>query len=167
MNTKTQPVSNVKWVARDTLRANDYNPNHVAPAELELLRLSLLADGWTQPLVATPDGEIIDGFHRWLVAEDPELAGMTGGKVPVIYLTGRTPAERIASTIRHNRARGVHAVEEMGAIVRRLMATEGVTWDAVRRELGMEEEELDRLADVAGMTVRGAGEGFGEGWNAG
>jgi ParB-like chromosome segregation protein Spo0J len=79
-----QPVSSVRWIPRDQLQANDYNPNHVAPPELELLAISIREDGWSQPIVVTPDLEIVDGFHRWTVSARPEIADMTGRLVPVV-----------------------------------------------------------------------------------
>lgn len=154
------------WLPRDRLRANLYNPNRVAPPELDLLRLSLLADGWTQPLVARPDGdglEIVDGFHRWTLAAEPEVAALTGGLVPVVLLA-RGPADQMASTIRHNRARGLHGVLRMAEIVRALLEAHGWSGEAVARALGMEDEEVRRLADRAGLPARHADRELGRGW---
>lgn len=160
-----QPVGEVQWLPRDALRANDYNPNHVPPPELALLRESLLQDGWTQPIVARRDGEIVDGYHRWLVSADPDVAALTGGLVPVVYLrAGLTEAEQVAATIRHNRARGEHGVLRMADIVRRLVDTGQVTRDGLEQMLGMEPEEVERLYDRGAMVKRGAGDTFGEGW---
>ena len=118
---RTQPVSSVEWTDPKTLRANFYNPNHVAPPELELLKLSILEDGWTQPIVAREDGEIVDGYHRfYLATHDREVAALTKGMVPVVRLTPRSNADQMMSTIRHNRARGTHGVLKMADIVRRL-----------------------------------------------
>lgn len=160
-----QPVSAVEWVPRDTLRANGYNPNHVAPAELALLRTSILADGWTQPIVARADGEIVDGFHRWTVAANPLIAAMTGGLVPVVRLRADlSPEEQIAATIRHNRARGVHGILPMAEIVRAMMDEHGLTPAGLTHVLGMEEEEIERLYDRGGMTERGSTPALGRGW---
>ena len=116
-----QPVSEIEWVEANTLRANDYNPNQVFIPELKLLKLSILEDGWTQPIVARVDGEIVDGFHRWkLATEDKQIRAMTGGKVPVAWIREIDPAHQRMSTIRHNRARGSHHVLKMAAIIQDL-----------------------------------------------
>src|SRR5689334_9004886 len=108
---EVQPLSRVEWLPREALHSNDYNPNRVPPTELDLLKTSILEDGWTQPIVARLSGEIVDGFHRWTVSADPQIAAMTGGLVPVVRLPDDTPLEQqMAATIRHNRARGAHAV---------------------------------------------------------
>ena len=162
--TDSQPVSAVQWVPRGRLRSNLYNPNSVAPAELELLKLSILEDGWTQPIVALPDMTIVDGFHRWTVSADPHIRAMTDGLVPVVVIQADTN-HRMASTIRHNRARGTHAVLKMAEIVRSMVES-GMDHAEVCRRLGMEDEELERLLDRAGMTVRGTAgvNGFGKAW---
>ncbi len=150
-----QPVSHVQWVDRDTLRANDYNPNRVAPPELDLLKRSILEDGWTQPIVIRDGGEIVDGFHRWLVSDDPEVRALTGGLVPVVPLRAEVdPVHQRMSTIRHNRARGTHAIARMADIVAELVEAGALT-DAVARErLGMEAEEVHRLAERGDMRQR-------------
>lgn len=163
--TKDQPVSQVVWITRDMLRANDYNPNHVAPAELRLLKKSILSSGWTQPIVCRRDGEIVDGYHRYTVAADPDVAALTAGLVPVVYLSPTTPvAEQMEATVRHNRARGQHTVLAMATLLRRLVEDEGVDPDTLIADLGMEDEEIERLMDRAGMPVRVGQEGLGEGW---
>ncbi len=160
-----QPVSNVRWVPWDTLRANDYNPNHQAPPEYRLLKVSILTSGWTQPIVIRDDGEIVDGFHRWLlVDEDSEVRGMTMGWVPVVNLTETDPAEQRMATIRHNRARGVHAVIPMADIVRDLVDDHGVDPAQLEDLLQMDFEEVDRLYDRGDMTKRGASAEFNKGW---
>jgi ParB-like chromosome segregation protein Spo0J len=162
--TQAQPVSQVRWLPRGQLRANAYNPNAVAPAELELLKLSILEDGWTQPIVVLPDQTIVDGFHRWTVSADPRLRAMTDGLVPVVTIEA-DPLHRMMSTIRHNRARGTHAVLRMADIVRGMVEA-GMDQAEVCRRLGMEDEELERLLDRAGMTVRGTNGAvtFGRAW---
>jgi ParB-like chromosome segregation protein Spo0J len=164
MSTDKQPVSHVQWVARGKLKANSYNPNKVAPPELDLLRLSIQEDGWTQPIVVLPDHTIIDGFHRWTVSADPAVRAMTGGLVPVVTVDA-DPVHRMMSTVRHNRARGTHAVLRMAEIVRG-MAESGLSADEICTRLGMEDEELERLLDRSGMTVRGTAgvNGFGRAW---
>ncbi|MBC8724562.1 ParB-like nuclease domain-containing protein [Paraburkholderia sp. 31.1] len=162
-------VSRVKWVHRDCVRANDYNPNRVAPPELELLVLSILEDGFTQPLVVLRDGSgylLIDGFHRWLVSDDARIRERYGGFVPAAEIEA-DPVHRMMSTIRHNRARGTHAVIPMAGIVRTILEA-GVPVAQVERGLGMEAEEVDRLADRSGMPERVgkrlAKEAFGRAW---
>lgn len=159
---ENQPVGRVEWVDRATLKPNHYNPNHVAPPELELLITSITEDGWTQPIVALEDGTIVDGFHRYTVSADPRLQAMTGGLVPVVRVQ-LDPTHRMMSTIRHNRARGEHGVLPMANIVR-TMVQDGVAQDEIQKRLGMEDEEVERLLDRSGMTVRGAAEGFGRAW---
>jgi len=157
-----QPLDDLRWVARDKLKANDYNPNKVAPPELELLAISILEDGWSQPIVVTDEMEIVDGFHRWTVAARPEIADKTEGLVPVVVLE-RDQSHRMMSTIRHNRARGTHHVLKMADIVRTLVEA-GLNEDEIQSRLQMDGEEVERLLDRSGMTVRGAGDGFGREW---
>jgi ParB-like chromosome segregation protein Spo0J len=159
------PVSHVVWVPANTLHANDYNPNHVAPPEMALLKLSIMEDGFTQPIVARPDGEIVDGFHRWtLGSTDADLIARYGGYVPVVRLRPADAAHQRMSTIRHNRARGNHAVVRMAEIVRELAGTMGLDPVEIGRRLGMEDEEVERLQDASGMIGRGSADTFGKGW---
>lgn len=162
--TDNQPISGIRWLDRRDLRPNSYNPNHVAPPELDLLALSILEDGWTQPIVALSDGTIVDGFHRWTVSARPDIAALTGRLVPVVVISA-DPAHRMMSTIRHNRARGTHAVLKMAEIVRSMRAA-GLPGEEICRRLGMEDEELERLLDRAGMPVRGTAsvQGFARAW---
>jgi hypothetical protein len=155
----------IEWVDRDRLRANDYNPNKVARPEMRLLRRSILADGWTQPIVVREDGdhfEIVDGFHRWTISKDKTVSALTDGMVPIVRITP-DPASQRASTVRHNRARGTHYVVSMADIVAEL-ASAG--WDSARigDELGMDPEEVDRLAMRGNMVERGGQPEFGRGW---
>lgn len=159
------PVATVRWIDRDQLRANDYNPNHVAPMEMELLATSIVEDGWTQPIVIRSNGEIVDGFHRWTVSGRDDVRALTDGLVPVVVLADDVSADhQRMSTIRHNRARGTHHVLRMAEIVRDLIDDKGVPREEVARRLQMEEEEVERLYDARGMNERGAGEGFNAGW---
>lgn len=167
---KGQPVSRVRWLPREKLRANSYNPNVVASPELALLVTSILEDGWTQPIVTLPQGEdsmfqIVDGFHRWTVAADPRVAALTGGQVPTVQVL-LDPVHRMMSTIRHNRARGTHAVVRMAEIVRGMVA-EGVPAREIQKRLGMEREEVQRLVNRAGMpakVTKGQGGAFNRAW---
>ena len=158
-------MSAVEWVPRDTLRANDYNPNHVAPLELELLKVSLLEDGWTQPIVIRDGGEIVDGFHRWLCSGDPRIGDLTGGLVPVVKLPAdMEPAQQRMATIRHNRARGVHGIVKMADIVSDMVKELGVPEAEVVRRLGMERDEVQRLLDHGDMLQRHGDGEFSKGW---
>jgi ParB-like chromosome segregation protein Spo0J len=161
----TDPVSHVEWVDRSTLNANDYNPNRVAPPELELLILSILEDGWTQPIVILPDGTIVDGFHRYFVSTDERLMARYRGYVPVVRCS-LDPVHSRMSTIRHNRARGTHAILPMADIVTRMLK-DGVAAEAIMRRLGMEDEELIRLSTALGMPELTAGPEFGRAWSPG
>lgn len=162
---KNQPVDSLKWVHRDTLEANDYNPNHVPPAEKRLLKISLLEDGWTQPIVIGSDGKtIIDGFHRWSLSADKEVAAMTDGLVPVVQLIPVDAAHQKMSTIRHNRARGSHYVLRMSDIVESLINEEDLSYNEVAERLQMDREEVERLYDHGNMVRRGGKEGFNKGW---
>lgn len=145
-----QPISAVEWVSRDELKPNDYNPNRVAPPELELLKISILEDGWTQPIVATPAGEIVDGFHRWTVSADPEIAALTDGLVPVVRTQPRDDSSQRMATIRHNRARGTHGVLDMSKIVQSLIEA-GISQQEIEARLKMESEEVVRLAMRQGI----------------
>lgn len=159
-----QPISRVRWVHRDGLSPNDYNPNKVAPPEMELLITSILEDGWTQPIVTLPDGTIVDGFHRYTVSGDKRLMERFGGMVPTVTVD-IDPVHRQMSTIRHNRARGTHGILPMAGIVRNIMA-EGVSKEEVQARLGMEDEEVERLVDRAGMPEQAGRKqaGFGNSW---
>lgn len=153
------PCLNVKMVPAETVVANDYNPNRVARAELELLAHSMDQDGVTLPLVVFHDTEndqyiIVDGFHRYTVLTEhfgcPEI--------PVVVLD-RPLAERMASTVRHNRARGKHQVDLQGELVRSLVA-KGWPDDQIADHLGMSAEELLRLKQIVGAAGLLAGEEY-------
>lgn len=140
-----------------------------APPELLLLRLSILEDGWTSPIVVRPPTgkgdkvtyEITDGYHRWLVSKDPDVFAMTGGMVPVCILVS-DPASQRLSTIRHNRARGTHHVVKMADIVAELANDLHLDTKEIGRRLGMEREEVQRLLD-RGSLLKTDGE-FGPAW---
>jgi len=160
---ENQPVSQVQWIPRDRLKANAYNPNVVAPPEMELLKLSIIEDGWTQPIVIRPDMEIIDGFHRWTVSKDPEILELTDGKVPCVMLN--VPYEhQILSTVRHNRARGIHGIDPMSDIVACLLEKGAISREEVQKRLVMDEEEVIRLYDNSGMPELVGRDYFSKGW---
>jgi len=158
-----QPVSRVLWIERDHLRANAWNPNRVAPPELALLALSLLEDGWTSPIVVTPDHEIVDGYHRWLVAAHPRVAALTGGLVPVVTIEASAAGRRLA-TVRHNRARGAHHVLAMAELVDDLVHEEQMDPDEVGTRLGMEPEEVQRLLERGSIVARGGSDRLSQAW---
>jgi ParB-like chromosome segregation protein Spo0J len=143
------PLASLQWVDRDKLKANDYNPNKVSEENLKLLVQSILTNGWTLPIVCRPDLTIIDGFHRWTVAGREPLRTMLKGKVPVVIVDhhGNDTAD-VYGTITHNRARGVHLLEPMKAIVKKLLA-EGKSVKDIGKELGMKPEEVFRLSDFS------------------
>ncbi len=145
-----QPIDTVRWVHRDTLKPNHYNPNSVPPPELELLAISIREDGWTQPIVVNPDMTIIDGFHRWTVSGQLEVYKLTGGMVPVVTITPLDMSSQMMATVRHNRARGIHGVLKMADIVERMLNS-GVQVSEICRKLQMETEEVYRLANRKGI----------------
>lgn len=151
-----QPVGRVQWVPHHLVQANDYNPNSVAGQEMKLLHTSIEADGYTQPVVVIHDPAVgkyivIDGFHRYTaLAMYGDLNSRTGGYLPVVILE-KSLAERMASTVRHNRARGKHSVTGMGSLVFGMLK-EGRTAEQVCAELGLEAEELARLTHITGYS---------------
>lgn len=142
------PLSTLQWVDRERIRPNDYNPNKVSKQNLELLKRSILANGWTLPIVVRPDMTIIDGFHRWTVAGEEPLHSMLEGKVPVVIVEHKDKAGNIYGTVTHNRARGTHLLEPMKAIIKELFR-EGKTAAEIGKELGMRQEEVFRLSDFS------------------
>lgn len=162
-----QPISRVQWVPRERLSANDWNPNKQAPPETRLLAVSILENGWTQPIVVREhDGgerlEIVDGYHRWMVSERKDVAALTDGLVPIVVLAETSDDLAKMATIRHNRARGTHYVLSMAEIVAELAET--MPPEEIGKRLEMDSEEVDRLLDRGGMIKRGSREEFGWGW---
>ena len=163
--TAQHPVSHVIWVPASEVQANDYNPNTVAPPEMELLELSIKSDGFTQPIVCwrTEDHyEVIDGFHRHLVGKK---LGMEYLPIVIVNQERTDRNDRIASTIRHNRARGKHEIAAMSDIVIELKRR---NWSDVKisRELGMEPDEVLRLSQISGRAEMFADKEFSEAWEA-
>lgn len=150
------PIASVLWVHIDQVQANDWNPNSVAGQEMKLLHTSIAEDGYTQPAVVIldPDLEkyvIVDGFHRYMVMRSyPDIAAQTRGYLPVVVID-KPPADRMASTVRHNRARGKHSVAGMGSLIFSML-TEGQTDAQICNKLGMEAEELARLKHITGYS---------------
>lgn len=169
---KTEPVDCVLWVKNDTVKANDYNPNSVAPPEMELLRLSISNDGYTQPIVSMDnnDGsrEVIDGFHRNRVGKEClDIQSRVHGYLPVVTIreSQSDKSNRIASTIRHNRARGKHRVESMSDIVVDLKRR---NWspEKIAKELGMDSDEVLRLSQISGLIEMFENKEFSLAWEA-
>jgi len=168
---KDEPVDFVEWVKNDVVTANDYNPNSVAPPEMKLLELSISNDGYTQPIVSWPrDGfvEVVDGFHRHRVGKESKLVNeRVKGYLPVVSIKQSQQGhnDRVASTIRHNRARGKHKVESMSEIVVDLKRR---NWSPkkIATELGMDQDEVLRLSQISGLAEMFANNEFSEAWEA-
>lgn len=147
-NKMIYPLSTLQWVERNRIKPNDYNPNKVSKQNLQLLKQSILSNGWTLPIVVRPDFTIIDGFHRWTVAGEEPLLSLLEGKVPVVIVEHKDKAGNIYGTVTHNRARGTHLLEPMKAIVKELIG-EGKSVDEIGKQLGMKPEEIFRLSDFS------------------
>jgi ParB-like chromosome segregation protein Spo0J len=168
---KNEPVDYVRWVKSDEVTANDYNPNSVAPPEMELLRTSIEADGYTQPIVGNQeDGKIVvvDGFHRHRVGKEcAEITQRIKGYLPVVQIRAQQVdlEQRMASTIRHNRARGKHKVEAMSEIVIELKRR---NWsnEKISKNLGMDADEVLRLCQITGLQEAFADQEFSQSWDA-
>lgn len=167
---KDEPVDLILWVKNEEVVANDYNPNNVAPPEMELLKTSILADGYTQPIVTFPENGIntvIDGFHRSRVGkEDDEVKKRVFGYVPVTVIrpSQEDKGDRMASTIRHNRARGKHRIDGMSEIVLELKRRNW-TDNKIAKNLGMDADEILRLCQISGLREMFAGEEFSKAWD--
>lgn len=164
------PVDYVEWVKNENVHANDYNPNSVAPPEMKLLERSIEADGYTQPIVTWPNNgyEVVDGFHRHRVGKESEIVKkMVMGYLPVVSLAvdRHERNDRMAATIRHNRARGKHSVAAMSDIVVELKRRFW-TDDKIAKELGMEPDEVLRLQQVKGLAFAFKDSDFSESWEA-
>jgi len=164
------PSDHVEWITNDQLHANDDNPNSVAPSEMKLLERSIEADGYTQPIVTWPNNgyEVVDGFHRHRVGKESEIVQkMVMGYLPVVSLAvdRHDLNDRMAATIRHNRARGKHSVAAMSDIVvelkRRFWSDEKIA-----KELGMEPDEVLRLQQIKGLAFAFKDSEFSESWEA-
>lgn len=142
------PLQSLQWIPYGKLRPNDYNPNVVSEENMKLLMQSILTNGWTLPIVVRPDFTIIDGFHRWTVAQREPLKSMLGGLVPVVIVDHKDKSEDVYGTITHNRARGTHLLGPMKAIVKRLIA-DGKSTKEIEKQTGMKAEEIFRLSDFS------------------
>lgn len=169
---KNEPVDFVKWVPCENVTANDYNPNKVAPPEMELLEISIMNDGYTQPVVTFPKEnnivEVVDGFHRTRVSKESKVVRQrVFGYTPTVIIRKeqQDKNDRIASTIRHNRARGKHQIDAMSEIVLEL---KNRNWknERIARELGMDEEEILRLCQITGLQDIFKDDDFSKSWEA-
>ena len=151
-----QPISKIIWVDINKVHANDYNPNSVANKEMTLLYKSIFHDGYTQPIVTIRDDKndryvIVDGFHRYSVARSKEdILSKNKGHVPIVVID-KDINDRMASTVRHNRARGKHSVDGMANMVFSMLEN-GWSDEDICNHLGMEAEELLRLKHVTGFS---------------
>lgn len=164
------PVYNVKRIPIEKIQANSYNPNKIPPTELKLLMKSILEDGYTMPIVcyyiaASDSYEIVDGFHRYHVMKIcPEIAQREEDHLPVSVID-KPLTQRMASTIRHNRARGVHSIDLMVDIVAKL-AEAGLSDDWIIKNIGMDADELLRLKQISGLASLFAGREFSKSWRS-
>lgn len=151
------PVYSVKRIPIDKIRANSYNPNAVAPPEMKLLELSIWEDGFTMPVVCyyIPGEdvyEIVDGYHRYTTLKTSQrIFEREQGLLPVVVIN-KDITNRMASTIRHNRARGSHSIELMSTIVADLVQS-GMSDGWILRHIGMDKDELLRLKQITGLAA--------------
>lgn len=139
------PLSKIQWIDVNKLKANDYNPNVVLTNELKLLQLSMLKNGWIQPVLVTQDYDIIDGFHRSTLCKiNKDINKMTDGKVPCVVLNLSKP-ERILLTVRINRAKGNHIALKMNKLIQELINTYRLSKKYVAENLGATEREIELL----------------------
>lgn len=169
--TYTSPVYNIKSIPIEKIEPNTYNPNSVAPPELKLLYDSIKEDGYTMPIVCYYDNEkdvyiIVDGFHRYRIMLDyPDIYEREGGKLPVSVIDKPIDC-RMASTIRHNRARGSHNVDLMSNIIKELHEL-GRSDAWISKHLGMDQDEILRLKQITGLTALFKDVEFGKAWEVG
>jgi ParB-like chromosome segregation protein Spo0J len=164
------PVYNVISVPIEKVRANDYNPNAVAPPEMALLETSIWEDGYTQPVVTVYDKEtdqyvVVDGFHRFLILKSSDrIRERERGMLPIVVLD-KSMGDRMASTIRHNRARGTHNIELMSTIVAELVEMgKGDRW--ICEHIGMSADELLRMKQITGLASLFLNTDFSASWEA-
>lgn len=164
------PAYDIRRVPIEQIRANEYNPNSVAPPEMKLLYDSIKEDGYTMPVVCYHDPEtdmyeIVDGFHRYsIMLQHPDIFEREGGCLPVSVID-KPIAERMASTIRHNRARGTHDVDLMSNIVCELHDI-GRSDKWIAKHLGMDVDEILRLKQISGLAEMFKNDHFSQAWEA-
>tara|TARA_R110000803_G_scaffold71803_1_gene135172 strand:- start:711 stop:1367 length:657 start_codon:yes stop_codon:yes gene_type:complete len=165
---KEQPVNRIKWVPIDEVTPNDYNPNSVAKKEMGLLYTSILHDGYTQPIVTIYDEVkkkyvIIDGFHRYFTCKsNKDILDRNKGRLPIVVLN-KDINDRMASTVRHNRARGMHSVTGMSSMVFNMLDNGWLDND-ICNELGMSAEELVKLKHITGFSKLFADKEYSKSW---
>lgn len=170
LSPQQEPVDLVRWVPAESIHANEYNPNSVAPPEMRLLHISIQQDGYTQPIVCYDMGngkyEVVDGFHRTRVGkEHTDIRQRTHGYLPIVVIE-KPLADRMASTIRHNRARGKHGVVPMSSLVGELYQL-GWPDDRIAKHLGMEFDEVLRLKQATGLPAMFKDREFSPSWENG
>lgn len=162
------PVYNVKAVSIDKIQANSYNPNSVAPPEMKLLYKSIKEDGYTMPIVCyylseTDKYEIVDGFHRYTIMKThTDIYKREKGMLPVVVIE-KDESNRMASTIRHNRARGTHSIELMTNIVSELTKA-GMSDVWIMKNIGMDADEILRLKQLSGIAELFKDKEFSQSW---
>jgi ParB-like chromosome segregation protein Spo0J len=162
------PVDMVLWIKSDLIKANDYNPNRVAPPEMKLLAISIKEDGYTQPIVTYYDSEqelyvVVDGFHRSRVGKEIlEIRKRLNEYLPIVVIE-KEIGDRMASTIRHNRARGTHNVDLMSNIVAELHQM-GKSDNWIAKHLGMDADEVLRLKQITGIADLFKDRSFSQSW---
>lgn len=165
---KHNAVANVHFIPIERVQANDYNPNAVARNEMRLLYLSIFHDTYTMPVVTIYDPEIdkyviVDGFHRYTTMRtNKDIYDLNNGYLPCVVLD-KDINERMASTVRHNRARGKHSVAGMSTIVFNMLKN-GKSDQEICKELGLEAEELARLKHITGFSKLFADAEYGKAW---
>lgn len=164
---KNEPCDLVVWVKSEDVYSNNYNPNYVATPEMRLLHTSILLDGVTMPIVTykldSRKREIVDGFHRNKTGREGDIKRRLKGYLPVSTID-KPSDERMASTIRHNRARGTHGIRPMSDIVLELTK---MGWDDVKicEQLGMDLDEVIRLKQITGLKEAFMGHEFSKSWD--
>ena len=167
-----EPVDCVQWIKNELIDANDYNPNSVAPPEMELLHTSIAEDGYTQPIVVWKNEdnhyEVVDGFHRNRVGKEcDDIRQRIHGYLPVVIINEDVTdrGQRMASTIRHNRARGKHKVDAMSDIVLELKKR---NWsnEKISKKLGMDADEVLRLSQISGLAEMFSDKEFSQAWES-
>lgn len=139
-----QPIDNIQWIHINKIKANNYNPNHVLQQEMQLIKTSILKNGWLHPIIINNDNTIIDGYHRaTLLKTDKELQQLTQSQIPCITLN-LTEVEQKLLTIRINRAKGTQTAYKMHEVIKELY-NQGITIKQLSKEIGATTEEIQLL----------------------
>ena len=169
MSKYISPVYDVKRIPLDKIKANDYNPNSVAPPEMKLLETSIWEDGYTQPVVTFYDSDqdlyiVVDGFHRYRCCKESQrINEREEGTLPCVVIE-KDMSDRMASTIRHNRARGSHSIDLMSTIVSELVEMgKGDAW--ICKHIGMSPDELLRMKQITGLSALFQDKEFSKSWD--